>query len=102
MEPTLTMRPNFFARIASKVSLHRLKQDPRLVSITASHMSRLILAITPSRVMPALLTSISMAPCSSWMRVTAAWHAAKSPASNRSTAMPVSAWKASAAFSLPA
>ncbi len=43
MEPMLTIRPNFAARMPSKVSLQRLKQEPRLVSITASHMSRVML-----------------------------------------------------------
>ena len=46
----------------SNVSLQMLKQEPRLVSITASHMSRFMRSIVPSRVMPALLTTISIGP----------------------------------------
>ncbi len=74
---------------------------PRLVSITASHMSRLIRAMVPSRVMPALLTRISTGPCCSAICFTAASQDAKSPASNLSTAMPVASLKLLAACSLP-
>jgi len=72
----LTTRPNFAAFIPSNVSLHRLKQPPRLVSITSSHIVRVIRASVPSRVMPALLTSTSIGPSSRVICCTAASQAA--------------------------
>jgi hypothetical protein len=65
-------------------------------------MSRLMRLMVPSRVMPALLTRISIGPWSEMMCPTAASQAAKSPASNFMVAMPVAPLKASAAATLPA
>src|SRR5438046_30597 len=58
----LTMRPKPRVFMPSHTALLTLKQEPRLVSITASHMSRLRRRIVLSRVMPALLTTISIGP----------------------------------------
>jgi hypothetical protein len=63
-------------------------------------MSRVIFARVASRVMPALLTRISIGPCWATIRATAARQASKSATSNFSTAIPFSARKASAASSL--
>ena len=46
-------------------ALAMLKQEPRLVSITARQSSALIFMIVPSRVMPALLTRMSTGPSAS-------------------------------------
>ncbi len=55
----------------SNVSLHRLKQEPRLVSITASHMSRDMRDMVASRVIPALLTRMLIGPAPSPISFTA-------------------------------
>ena len=51
-----------------KVAWQRLKQEPRLVSSTACHLSGVIFWSVPSRVIPALLTRMSIGPksCSIW------------------------------------
>ena len=59
-----------------------LKQEPRLVSITESHMSRVSLRMVESRVMPALFTSTSIGPRSFSIWLITVWQAAKSPTSN--------------------
>ena len=69
---------------------HMLKQEVRLVWITASHCSKLMRCSVPSRVMPALLTSTSTGPSSASIAFTAASQASKSQTSNLKTGMPVS------------
>ena len=61
-----------------KVAWQRLKQEPRLVSSTACHLSGVIFCSVPSRVIPALFTRMSMGPSSSSICATPASQAAKS------------------------
>ncbi|GAV37114.1 hypothetical protein ROTAS13_04807 [Roseomonas sp. TAS13] len=96
------MRPNFRPDMSSQTSLHRLKQEPRFVSITSSHILRSMRFMVPSRVMPALFTRISIGPYFSRIPATAALHCSKSPTSKRMQGMPVRSVKALAASSLPA
>ena len=60
----------------------QLKQDERLVRITSSQLSKPMRCSVPSRVMPALLTRMSIGPSSASMRATPPVTAAKSPTSN--------------------
>ena len=62
--------------------------------MTASHMLRFMRNSVPSRVMPALLTTISIGPNSAMISAIAVWQASKSQTSNFLTAMPCSAVKA--------
>ncbi len=62
IEPMLTMRPKPRVFMPSHTALLMLKQEPRLVSMTASHMSRVRRRIVESRVMPALFTRTSTGP----------------------------------------
>ena len=81
---------------------HMLKHETRLVWITAFHCSKLMRCIVASRVMPALLTSISTGPPSAAsIALTPSAQALKSATSNLKTGMPVSAENASAALSSP-
>ncbi len=52
------------AFIPSQTALVMLKQPPRLTPITSSQAARSIRFIVPSRVMPALLTTMSTGPSS--------------------------------------
>ncbi len=58
------MRPQPFSTMPGTTCLVTLNMLVRLVSITASQSSRVIFTNMRSRVMPALLTSTSIAPCS--------------------------------------
>jgi hypothetical protein len=76
------MRPNPRSRIPSITTRHRLKQEVRLVWMTAVHASGVMRWSTPSRVMPALLTSTSMGPKSDAILATPDSHCLKSLTSN--------------------
>ena len=69
-------RPKLRARMPSMTSRVMLKTESRLVRITASQFSLVMRCSMASRVMPALLTSMSMGPRSRVMRVTPSWQAA--------------------------
>ena len=56
------MRPKPRVFMPSHTALLMLKQEPRLVSMTASHMSRVRRRMVESRVMPALFTRTSTGP----------------------------------------
>jgi hypothetical protein len=68
IEPMLTMRPKLALAHALDDGGAQLKQEPRLVSMTACHCVVVILCMVPSRVMPALFTRTSTGPtsCSTW------------------------------------
>src|SRR3546814_1598754 len=58
----LTMRPQPRSTMPGKVAFAMLKQPPRLMRITSFQSSKLIRARVPSRVMPALFTTMSIGP----------------------------------------
>jgi hypothetical protein len=66
----------------SHTALLTLKQEPRLVSITACHMVRSRRRMVESRVIPALLTTISIGPSSFSIWAMAAFTPSKSLTSN--------------------
>ncbi len=58
------IRPQPRSTMSGTTCLVALNSEVRLVLITASHSSRVILTNRRSRVMPALFTSTSIGPCS--------------------------------------
>jgi hypothetical protein len=70
------MRPKLRARIESITQRQMLKQEPRLVWITSAHCSGVIRCMVLSRVMPALLTTMSTGPRSAVIFFSAASQAA--------------------------
>ena len=73
------MRPQPFSTMSGTTCLVTLNMLFRLVSITASQSSRVIFRNMRSRVMPALLTSTSIAPCSALALVKASTVESQSP-----------------------
>ena len=80
------MRPQPRSTMSSTTCLVTLNRLVRLVSITASQSSRVILRNMRSRVMPALLTSTSIGPCSAFTLAKAATVESQSPT------LPTEAW----------
>ena len=78
-----------------------LKQEERLVWMTAFHCSKSMRCSVESRVMPALLTRISIGPSAASMAFTPSWQAAKSQTSNLKVWMPVRPENSRARSSLP-
>jgi len=81
------MRPQPRSTMSGTTCLVTLNMLLRLVSITASQSSRVILRNMRSRVMPALLTSTSIGPCSALALVKA------SVVDCQSLTLPTLAWK---------
>ncbi|MNC84564.1 hypothetical protein D3C83_01200 [compost metagenome] len=75
------MRPQPRSTMPSHTGLVMLNTLSRLVRSTASQSTLPILLNVMSRVMPALLTSTSIAPASDWIIATAFWHESKSATS---------------------
>jgi hypothetical protein len=65
MLETFTIEPDLRFIMPREAARHVLKTLPRFVSTTSRQSSSVILARTPSRVTPALLTRMSRSPASS-------------------------------------
>jgi hypothetical protein len=78
------IRPPRCFSIGFKDAWHRVKVAVRFVASTASQSSRFIRSSSWSRVMPALLTTMSIRPCLATMPATAASTAAASVTSSGS------------------
>ena len=77
----LIMLPLLCLAMTGVQACMKLKADFRFVSITASHCASSILIISPSFVMPALFTSMSMRPKTVFTSSTTVWASAKDAAS---------------------
>ncbi|MNC86082.1 hypothetical protein D3C83_17140 [compost metagenome] len=80
-EDTLITRPQARSTMPSITCLVMLKQESRLVRITASQSDLDIFLNVMSRVMPALFTRMSIGPHSDWMRWQARTQSSKSTTS---------------------